>query len=327
MTDPTVTQPEPADQPDPFAEIAAALYRIADGIVSLTGSGTPEPTYIQLTVMPSTGRNDDLTQQGVDAMTSAVLGHPGQVEAMGNGDYHYSNGEGAERVGPVGVRIMRAVSTEWALKNDVAAAEAELAEREAEAEKARARVAELRGLSYSREPESTVVTPVPADVEGHAEFSPRGDRSVPLIGRVQAETLTGARSAASEVPKHFETRGWNGGPGNCGVECACGIGFGGFDSLTEAGAVLDEHIAESNDPRDEDNQRAKAAVVADLRPGEHARIANPGLAQFLAGKEHKRREAAGLRQPATGRGPCDHSFRLIDDLFVCACGETKPIDA
>jgi hypothetical protein len=188
---------EPADQPDPFAEIAAELYRIADDIVSLTGSGLPKPNLFQLSIQPGTRGDDALTQAAVDAWATALFGRRGHVEAYSGGVYHY--GIPWLTRGPVTAAVYMSVSAEWALKNDVVAAEAELAEREAEAEKARARVAELRGLGYSREPESTVVAPVPADVEGHPEFSPRGDRSVPLIGRTQAELLTGARPAAEPL--------------------------------------------------------------------------------------------------------------------------------
>lgn len=40
---------------------------------------------------------------------------------------------------------------------------------------------------------------------------------------------------------------------------------------------------------DEDNQRAKANVIAGLRSGEFARVANPNLARFLAHREDKAR--------------------------------------
>lgn len=43
---------------------------------------------------------------------------------------------------------------------------------------------------------------------------------------------------------------------------------------------------------DEDNQRAKAAVIESLRPGELDRVTNPNLARFLAHREDARR--AGL---------------------------------
>jgi hypothetical protein len=164
---------KPGDQPDPFAEIAAELYRIADDIVSLTGSGLPKPNLFQLSIQPGTRGDDELTQAAVDAWATALFGRRGQVEAYSGGVYHY--GIPWLTRGPVAAAVYMSVSAEWAVKNDVAAAEAELAEREAEWKKARARVIELRGeradtgLGYSREPESTVVSPVPAGVEGHAE--------------------------------------------------------------------------------------------------------------------------------------------------------------
>lgn len=48
-------------------------------------------------------------------------------------------------------------------------------------------VAAPSGLSYSREPESTVVTPVPAGVEGHAE----GTRAVVCLPECVASTPLG----------------------------------------------------------------------------------------------------------------------------------------
>lgn len=176
---PAPTNVPVTNPPDHFADIASALYRIADDIVTLTGSGLPQRSYIQLSIQPGTG-DDDEARRAVDAVTSAILGHPGQVEVMGGGAYHYSNGDAAEPVGPVGVRVMRGVSAEWALKNDVAAAEAELAEREAEWKKARNKLIELRaarssepstlktdaaGLDFTRA--DTEDAPQAATVRGH----------------------------------------------------------------------------------------------------------------------------------------------------------------
>lgn len=151
----------PDEQPDHFAEIAASLYRIADDIVTLTGSGLPVPS-VQLSIQPGGRGDDDPTARAVDAVTSALLGHPGQLQLMTSGDvYHYNNGDSTERVGAVDVRVMYSVSTEWALKRKQAA---ELAEREVELEKLRAEVAELRaaqsGFGYSREADDpTPVSP------------------------------------------------------------------------------------------------------------------------------------------------------------------------
>lgn len=49
------------------------------------------------------------------------------------------------------------------------------------------------------------------------------------------------------IPAHYQTGGWTGGgDGGSGAECACGLGYGGFDTLAEAVAVLDAHIADAN---------------------------------------------------------------------------------
>ncbi len=277
MTTENVQPTKPADQPDHFAVLAAELHRVADDIATLTGSGLPKPGQFQLNIQPGVplDSDDDVTAAAVDAMAGALLGRRGEVQKMSSGSYFYSTGGPHDR-GPLSVMIYDGVSTEWALKHDVAAAEAELTEREAELEKARVRVAELRA---ARTPQLATIL----------------------------DRVAGGDAA------HYEKRGWVGeGPGSCGVECACGLGYDGFDSLAEASRLLAVHIAASVDPEGElekahvaalveDNDRAKAAIVASLRPGEGGRIVNPRLAQFLAGKEYRRREAAhflGLEESA-----------------------------
>jgi len=42
---------------------------------------------------------------------------------------------------------------------------------------------------------------------------------------------------------HREISGWGGVPGECGVQCVCGVTYDGFDSLAEASALLARHIA------------------------------------------------------------------------------------
>lgn len=51
-----------------------------------------------------------------------------------------------------------------------------------------------------------------------------------------------------QKPAHYEAGGWKGGgdKGGCGVECACGVTYDGFDSLAEAAALLTKHIEEGN---------------------------------------------------------------------------------
>jgi hypothetical protein len=166
MNDVSVT---PGPKPDQFAEIAAALRALTVRFTDLIGSDLP--LAVTLHVQPSSYGDDDAIVRAVDAVTSALLGHGGQVQEMSNGTYHYNNGVATEPVGPIGVRVYSSVSTEFAVKRQAAAV---LAEREAELEKLRAEVEALRsavrfdanGLGYSREADDP--TPVsPARVPLH----------------------------------------------------------------------------------------------------------------------------------------------------------------
>lgn len=225
-----------AEVPDHFAEVAASLYRIADDLVTLTGSGLPKPRF-HLSIQPGKfNGGDDLNAGAVDAVTSALFGHPGQAELMSDDVYHYSNGDEAELVGPVVVRVLTGVSTEWAKRREAAA---KLAEREAELEKLRAEVAELRaaadasGLNFSREADDpTPVSPARGPLQ---------------VGGAESHIAQDGRREDYETPvpvrEHYEARGWKGTePGTCGVECACGVAYDGFDSLAEAAELLARHI-------------------------------------------------------------------------------------
>lgn len=46
--------------------------------------------------------------------------------------------------------------------------------------------------------------------------------------------------------EHRQVAGWGGGGSACGAECACGVAFDGFDTMAEAGAILDSHIADAS---------------------------------------------------------------------------------
>jgi hypothetical protein len=46
--------------------------------------------------------------------------------------------------------------------------------------------------------------------------------------------------------RHEQLAGWGGIPGECGVECACGTTFDGFDTLTDAKAQLDRHVRDES---------------------------------------------------------------------------------
>lgn len=43
--------------------------------------------------------------------------------------------------------------------------------------------------------------------------------------------------------EHRQIAGWGGIPGRCGVECECGVTFDHFDTIAEADALLQQHIA------------------------------------------------------------------------------------
>lgn len=189
MTDQTVPSGE---QPDHFAQIAAELRSIAIDIHNeLVGSGLPMPR-IQLNIQPGIRGDDEKIVKAIDALAMTLLGHPGRVEKMGGGVYHYSTDH--EKRGPLEIAVYGAVSTPWGEQHHLAS---QLAAREAELEKLQAEKAELQ-------------------------------------------------EALDQI---------------------------------HAGAL------------DEDNQRAKAEVIANLRSGELGRITNPNLARFLAHREDARRVA------------------------------------
>lgn len=214
MTDETVTPAEPTDQPMTYAGPVAELRRIADALEPLTlpaGEGRP---WLEVLLLLDTAA-------GVDAASAAVVGVVATTKQDGGMWRHRATGKPFFGVGNLTVQ---------------ATVPGPADERDAELERLRAENSLLRGAAAAG-----------VDASGLLD-SPRGDRSVPLIGRVQAEILTGARPvAASETPAHYETRGWKGDtPGSCGVECACGLGYDGFDSLAEAQKLLAVHIAASS---------------------------------------------------------------------------------
>ncbi|WP_319460058.1 hypothetical protein [Micromonospora sp. RTP1Z1] len=45
--------------------------------------------------------------------------------------------------------------------------------------------------------------------------------------------------------EHRHVGGAGGAPGECSAECACGVTFDGFDTIAEASALLDDHIAKA----------------------------------------------------------------------------------
>lgn len=139
------------------------------------------------------------------------------------------------------------------------------------------------GMSYTRaDTEADDPTPVsPARVEPHFGGVVDGGQ---LVDETEAGAATGLVYAGNrEMERQFITSGYR--------------------ALLAANAYSRPVVMEllHADALYEDGQRAKVAVIADLRAGEHGRVTNPNLAQFLAGKEYKRREAAhflGLEESA-----------------------------
>lgn len=211
-----VTPAETPDQPDHFAEIAAELRRAADDIETLVGSGLPKPTHVALDIHPGgprLDRDDDQTARAVDALGRALLGKPGTAQKMYDDSYHYGT-ESTQR-GPIKVHVYDSVSTAWAVKHETAAS---LAAKEAELERLRAEVIALRAAA-ALQPD--------ADASGLG-YSREADDPTPVSG--------------ARMP-HHESGGWKGtGPGSCGVECACGVVFDGFDTLVAAAEQLARHI-------------------------------------------------------------------------------------
>jgi hypothetical protein len=221
----TTTIPALTDksEPDPFAAIAAELRRAADDIEKLVGSGHPKPAHVALDFHAGrrsyATRDDNETAAAVDALGRVLLGKPGVVQKMGGGTYHYGTEQTTR--GPIKVHVYDSVSTPWAEGRESASA---LAAKEAELEKLRAEVAELRAVAGD-------------------ERCPDCGESLREIGLGTLGHIPGEICApADEVSEHYETSGWTGGVDGSGVACACGTTFDGFDSLAEAGEQLKHHI-------------------------------------------------------------------------------------
>jgi hypothetical protein len=129
--------------PAPWCQaIAEELHRIAydlGNVVNIQG-GLPEPSYVQLHIQPS----GDKTQQlaAIADLGNAIAGQSARPREMGDGSYHY---DVDARRGPVLFRAYTSIDTATALR---LIAEDEQAQKDAEIDRLRARVAELeaRGL-------------------------------------------------------------------------------------------------------------------------------------------------------------------------------------
>lgn len=91
----------------------------------------------------------------------------------------------------------------------------------------------------------------------------RAELSEIEVDRVLNYYFTGDPKNAT-IAKHYESGGWKGvEPGTCGVECACGVTYDGFDSLAEAAEFLARHIKTANSAAEVDESSAGVIEVAD----------------------------------------------------------------
>lgn len=106
------------------------------------------------------------------------------------------------------------------------------------------------------------------------------------------------------------------------------VNDGGLVDVTEAERELEKAHVEA---LTEDNDRAKAAVLADMRFEDAGRIPNPNLARFLAEKEEKRRvarhflglEESAKHSPFVTRDCC--GYGPAAEHNPACMGEARPI--
>lgn len=103
------------------------------------------------------------------------------------------------------------------------------------------------------EPEPDVVDGSPSDLDGPPApvLDAAGYLSCGCLGTDTEHScrdqLDGERADEPEFDGvHERDGGRAGGPGDCAAWCACGVSFDGFDTIAEAGALVDEHAATAN---------------------------------------------------------------------------------
>ncbi|SCL12829.1 hypothetical protein [Micromonospora inyonensis] len=69
------------------------------------------------------------------------------------------------------------------------------------------------------------------------------------------------------APEHYHAAGSTGGPGACSAVCACGTAVAGFDTVAEAAAVLDQHIANPDGTSEPTTRQRLAAELRHLVDG------------------------------------------------------------
>lgn len=211
-----------APQPTGYQAVAAELRRIAAGLDTLPP--TRHKPFTQVHVLPV-----EKTAEAVDAIGLAVLGMPGVTEESGQG-FRRRVKNGFEGV----VRFSSFVEVPNPANG-----------RDAELEKLRARIAELEAQKAVPEPEPVreLLAIAPAADGGVAfALAPAGAVTDP-VARAKVVELTEA-VAADPPGEHRFVSGSIGGVGEFSAGCACGTTYSGFDSMDQATAELDRHIAD-----------------------------------------------------------------------------------
>lgn len=94
----------------------------------------------------------------------------------------------------------------------------------------RARLAEIEGIASGAKALPAAPAQTAPDVIDGSPF----DLDVPILDPAEFDGV------------HERVGGRAGGPGDCAAWCACGVTFDGFDTIAEAGALVDEHAANAN---------------------------------------------------------------------------------
>ncbi len=102
---------------------------------------------------------------------------------------------------------------------------------------------------------ATRPAPTPGPVD--AADCPPADPGVAPDPAVAQSPALAAPQEPDPTPEHVASEAWKGDEsGSCGVECACGVVFDGFDTLAEAAELLARHI---ETPEPDDAAPSKAA--------------------------------------------------------------------
>lgn len=128
----------------------------------------------------------------------------------------------------------------------------------------------------------------------------------PALGEPDVDEL----AASTSGTLHEQENGWSGPNGDCGVSCTCGVMFDGFDTIGEALALLDLHIA---NPEERIEEEAVEGSDVDLSSFDAAYLSADDLAA-LDSPAADPIEPSHAGVPAAGGYP-----ESLDDLGCPLC--------